>query len=34
MANRVVDNSSELRYELWSDDALAGWIQYTRRATS
>jgi predicted GNAT family acetyltransferase len=31
MVNRVVDNSSELRYELWSDDALAGWIQYTRR---
>ena len=30
MANRVVDNHAALRYELWADDVLAGWIQYTR----
>jgi predicted GNAT family acetyltransferase len=30
MANRVVDNSAALRYELWTDEVLAGWIQYTR----
>jgi predicted GNAT family acetyltransferase len=27
---RVVDNPSELRYELWVDDRLAGEIRYTR----
>jgi predicted GNAT family acetyltransferase len=27
---RVVDNPSELRYEVWSGDALAGIIRYTR----
>lgn len=27
---RVVDNSSELRYEVWSGDTLAGVIRYTR----
>jgi predicted GNAT family acetyltransferase len=27
---RVVDNTSELRYELWSADTLAGYIRYTR----
>jgi predicted GNAT family acetyltransferase len=26
---RVVDNPSELRYELWVDDRLAGEIRYT-----
>ena len=30
MANRVVDNPAALRYELWTDEVLAGWIQYTR----
>jgi predicted GNAT family acetyltransferase len=27
---RVVDNPSELRYEAWSGDTLAGIIRYTR----
>jgi predicted GNAT family acetyltransferase len=27
---RVVDNPSELRYEIWMDDRLAGEIRYTR----
>jgi predicted GNAT family acetyltransferase len=27
---RVVDNPSELRYELWSGDEVAGSIRYTR----
>jgi predicted GNAT family acetyltransferase len=27
---RVVDNTSELRYEAWSGDTLAGIIRYTR----
>ena len=27
---RVVDNASELRYELWVGDTLAGLIRYTR----
>jgi predicted GNAT family acetyltransferase len=27
---RVVDNPSELRYELWSAETLAGSIRYTR----
>jgi predicted GNAT family acetyltransferase len=27
---RVVDNAPELRYEVWSGDALAGLIRYTR----
>jgi predicted GNAT family acetyltransferase len=27
---RVVDNPSELRYELWVGDTLAGLIRYTR----
>ena len=26
---RVVDNPSELRYEIWVDDRLAGQIRYT-----
>jgi predicted GNAT family acetyltransferase len=30
VANRVVDNPAALRYELWTDEVLAGWIQYTR----
>jgi uncharacterized protein len=30
VALRVVDNPSELRYELWSADSLAGTIRYTR----
>jgi predicted GNAT family acetyltransferase len=30
VANRVVDNPPALRYELWTDEELAGWIQYTR----
>jgi predicted GNAT family acetyltransferase len=29
-ATRVVDNPSELRYEMWSGDTLAGIIRYTR----
>jgi len=28
----MVDNPSELRYELWSGDTLAGEIRYTRDA--
>jgi len=27
---RVVDNPSELRYEVWAGDTLAGLIRYTR----
>jgi uncharacterized protein len=27
---RVIDNPNELRYELWSGDALVGTIRYTR----
>jgi uncharacterized protein len=30
VALRVVDNPSELRYELWSEDILTGTIRYTR----
>ena len=30
MKLRVIDNPSELRYELWSADTLVGMIRYTR----